>query len=357
MIQPSPCVSLYFALALCLFSVLATGSPSFNFTKCPSWDELQAPRVREEFDVSLFEGTYFELAFHDRTQFPTCALPRCVRSVKKFLPEQSQIDDDFSLQCGKIPMRFSIPLGFRLTENVGVFEGFLEKVPWWWKIFEPGEKYPDVVVDFEVEGGKVDWVIEFQCTEKRGRVDFVGINFYSRQQFSSVEYVDLIEQRARERGLGVYLDSGFGLTRLNHSSCDYNMKVRDWMEAGTDGAWEEGVPEEVGGWPWWERGGKEGAFSLGDGQTEGREDGEGTTRGSNDSRSASLQRNERGKNRSVVHTPTDQSHQRTEKNLERKQEEERAGRERGRQNLNAEHIRMGVSLSTQAFESQQEMML
>eukprot|EP00164_Ancoracysta_twista_P002566 GFYU01003419.1.p1 GENE.GFYU01003419.1~~GFYU01003419.1.p1 ORF type:complete len:193 (-),score=32.59 GFYU01003419.1:293-826(-) len=44
----------------------------FNFTKCPHPSEIQNPWVRDNFDMKKFEGNYYELAFHDYTQYPTC---------------------------------------------------------------------------------------------------------------------------------------------------------------------------------------------------------------------------------------------------------------------------------------------
>merc|ERR1712195_138683 len=114
-------------------------------TTCPGFAELQSERVQKNFDINKLPGTYYELAFHDYTQYPTCPQPTCIRSVKSFVPDlgKSQIKDMFTLGCYGAP--YTWPLFFNTTEDNGSFNGFLKSVPWW-KILEPGEEYPDTVV-------------------------------------------------------------------------------------------------------------------------------------------------------------------------------------------------------------------
>ena len=120
------------------------------------------------FDVDKFVGvnnTYYELAFHDRTQYPTCPLISCVRSVKSWMPEigdgKQQIKDMFTLTCAGAS--YTNPIFFNVTEEPGYLDGFVKDPPWWWKIFEPGQDYPDTIVDYQVNPttGEYDWVIEF----------------------------------------------------------------------------------------------------------------------------------------------------------------------------------------------------
>ena len=66
-----------------------------------------------------------------------------------------------------------------------------------------------------------DWVIEFQCAEKLGHVDFIGINWYSKQPTLSQDKLDLILQRARQRGLGPYMDSGLKVRTMPQTNCSY----------------------------------------------------------------------------------------------------------------------------------------
>lgn len=154
-----------FLTGITFFTSLALIQGEFNFTTCPAWFELQAEKVKT-FDPSKFFGTYYELAFHDYTQYPTCPFgPKCIRSVKvkESIPENPgfQIVDWFSINCAGASYPF--PLRFNLTNIPGYFEGYVKNPPLWWKILEPGEVYPDTVVDFLEVDGVYEWVIEFQC--------------------------------------------------------------------------------------------------------------------------------------------------------------------------------------------------
>jgi hypothetical protein len=155
-------------LYLAIFTVVQS---EFNFTTCPAWFETQADKVKT-FDPNKFFGTYYELAFHDYTQYPTCPFgPKCIRSVKVKEPISEspgfQIVDWFSIDCAGSSYPF--PLRFNLTSVPGYFEGYVQNPPLWWKILEPGEVYPDTVVDFleDEKTGKYEWVIEFQCKVRR----------------------------------------------------------------------------------------------------------------------------------------------------------------------------------------------
>ena len=66
---------------LCLAQV---SRAEFNFTTCPAPHEVMQPKVLKEFDMEKFVGSYFELALHDYTQYPTCPDPSCVRTTKEF---------------------------------------------------------------------------------------------------------------------------------------------------------------------------------------------------------------------------------------------------------------------------------
>ena len=88
--------------------------------------------------------------------------------------------------------------------------------------FIPGVLFPDTVVDaYENSEGVYEWVIEFQCVEKLDRVLFVGINWYSRESQVSEEYYEDLLKVARSRGLGVYMDKGEGVFRVDQKNCTY----------------------------------------------------------------------------------------------------------------------------------------
>jgi hypothetical protein len=211
------------SVVLSLLSVgVEANVPQYNLTKCPSSKEVRLDKVARKFDLKKFMGKYYELAFHDYTQYPTCPKPSCPTSTKSMDPAAPKvmIDDAWTLKC--YGEEFVEPLRFNLTDEPGVLNGWLPKVPQWWKILEPGLFYPDAIVDFEEDAHEqYKWVIEFQCTEKFGKVWFTGINFYSRVWDVPPSYVDEMEARARAAGLGVFLDTNLGITRMNHSECNY----------------------------------------------------------------------------------------------------------------------------------------
>ena len=98
-------------------------------------------------------------------------------------------------------------------------------------------EYPDTIVDFKesADGGQYDWVIEFQCREKNPiiggeKVSFTGFNFYSRVQNPDDSVLEEMLQSARDMGLGVYLDSHWGVTKVPQDNCNYDVEdSTPWM--------------------------------------------------------------------------------------------------------------------------------
>ena len=208
---------------------LATAvTAEFNFTTCPASHEIQQPKVAKEFDIKKLVGTYYELALHDYTQYPTCLKPSCITSYKEFTDVGTgyqQIKDTFTIECFGSP--YTIPYYFNTTEVNGSLNGFLVDVPAWWKILFEME-YPDTIIDFKEseDGGQYDWVIEFQCREKDPliggkKVSFTGFNFYSKAQNPSEEMLEEMIASARQMGLGIYLDNVWGITKIAQENCHH----------------------------------------------------------------------------------------------------------------------------------------
>ena len=65
--------------------------------------ELQTSNVSSSFDGNLFAGTYFEILYHDITQYPTCLKPSCVTSIKQWKNSTNtnygQEIDHWSMNC------------------------------------------------------------------------------------------------------------------------------------------------------------------------------------------------------------------------------------------------------------------
>eukprot|EP00041_Stephanoeca_diplocostata_P041728 m.8648 g.8648 ORF g.8648 m.8648 type:complete len:238 (-) comp6643_c0_seq2:335-1048(-) len=209
-----------------LQSIPRNTGAAFNFTKCPSSSELWATnavdptKVPRTFNMSMFAPEaprslkYYELAFHDWTQKPACPGAKCITSEKTWDRLHRQINDTFTIDCAGLP--FHPALRFNLTQTPGALLG------WWSDSLSPQHGWiPDTIVDFKVsaDGSRYEYVLEFQCVEESNRVVFAGINFYAMYQNPGKEYIDAFLQLARERGLGVYMDSGEKVTIVNQTDC------------------------------------------------------------------------------------------------------------------------------------------
>ena len=200
-----------FLSSLFLFVFPLVLRAEFNYTKGPAAWELQSQTVKQSFSLKKFVGTYYELAFHDLTQFPVCPIPKCVTSQKVMDYHLNQINDTFTLNC--FGLTFPVHLRFELTEVPGHFLGH------WLPL-----TVPDTVVEVkENTEGVYEWVIEFQCLEKLDRVVFSGINWYSRLNNVTDEYVNQLLQVARARGLGVYMDKGLKVYHVDQKHCKYRL--------------------------------------------------------------------------------------------------------------------------------------
>ena len=207
---------LHFALlSIVFFWSIAQVELAFNFTTCPSPDELQTDFVKANFSLEKFAGTYYELAMHDYTQKPACPKPDCVRSQKRVQYDTRQVNDTFTLKC--LGGQYEESLIFNFTDRPGVFRGFWEHLP--------ELTIPDTVVDITLDStGGYERVLEFQCVEFLGRVRFVGINWYSRIQVVDDAYLQSFLQMARDRGLGVYMDEGEKVFMPNQRNCTYKQR-------------------------------------------------------------------------------------------------------------------------------------
>lgn len=173
-------------MLLCVALLMAAGvgasaaAPTFNFTKCPAYWELQSERVKQDFDLSKMMGKFYELALHDYTQDPACYKPDCITADKAVDDRLNMINDTFTLGC--FGSGYTVPLYFDLTKVKGYFIGEQKVLP--------SIKFPDTVVDYKLseDGSTYEWIIEFQCDELLGHVAFTGINFYARHHNVTEEY-------------------------------------------------------------------------------------------------------------------------------------------------------------------------
>ena len=179
---------------------------------------MQTDYVKNNFDINLFAGLYYEIAFHDYTQDPGCPFIRCVRSVKSYIETSNIIYDNFTLHCvGQVEQT---PFIFNLTEIPGFFNGILNKHP-------NIEVWPDTVVAVGPiitynNTKQYQWVIEIQCLYKTelgiSEIIFVGLNFYCHYNDCSETIVNDMINTAKQQGLGIYMDP---LYYVNQTDCTY----------------------------------------------------------------------------------------------------------------------------------------
>jgi len=202
------------------FISFALSQPTFNWTKCPHPWEVQTPGKFDDFSLDRFKGTYYELWLHDWTQYPTCPKgPTCVRSLKSINMQRQLVNDTWSLECfGKA---YDVPLYFNVTDTKGFLMG------WTPETNVIGVTFPDTVVDFQpsADGKQYDWVVEFQCVDGKvlgkPKVEFTAFNFYSRYPKVDNKTEQAMLAAARSKGLGIYMDAGWGMYRVPQDDCLY----------------------------------------------------------------------------------------------------------------------------------------
>ncbi len=220
---PAPLLRVYTALlASAAWALQAAGAdcPQGCPARCPDQVASQSAWVRENFSLQEFWGTYYELQYHDNTQ------PRfmsCQRSVKSPNPDQKTYKDLFSLHVFGNATAVC-DLEFNLTANPGVFLGH------WRGSFRPDlTNINNTVIDVgRSTNGSFEWTLEFQCADnvteaaKAGTpsgVIFAAINFYHRLPLVPLGTLQIMEERARARGVGWLLDAAPGLTRVDQRTC------------------------------------------------------------------------------------------------------------------------------------------
>jgi len=177
--------------------------------------------VVNNWDISLMEGTYYELAYHDYTQpRSVCGCERSVKVVNT-TASPATIADLFTLKCPPPNGQDQIThLKFTESEDtVGRLDGSCG-------FFAPfgATICPDFLIDVgtRTAGEPYPWVLEFQCVENWwGGLLFAGINFYARDK--SQETLDAMIASAEAHGLGDFIEGGFpaGLHIVNHTGCTY----------------------------------------------------------------------------------------------------------------------------------------
>ena len=183
---------------------------------CPSPEQLQSEWIQSNFNESKMEGFWYELAMKDITQPRLC---KCSTSNKTVRTDLSTIYDTFTIEC--FGQAYPSDLSFELTGKPGIMAGTWNGIPLVSRL-----QFPNTIVDVGVNNitGEYEWMIEFQCIQKprfggREKLKFYAFNFYSREYASMEDRIRLMEQKARERGLGPFIDTGRSLAIIDHTNC------------------------------------------------------------------------------------------------------------------------------------------
>ena len=116
---------------------------------------------------------------------------------------------------------------FNTTGNKGALISWIKDPPVWWKVLFHYTEYPNTIVDFKADknGGQHEWVIELQCKEfvtpiiGDTRVDFTGINFYTKEQNPPDSVYEEMMAAAKKQGIDFFMNQGFGWKRVSQTDC------------------------------------------------------------------------------------------------------------------------------------------
>ena len=194
----------------------------FNYSKCPGPLEIQTADIQNTFSLNEYIGIYYEILYHDYTQ-KICPSATCITSNKTFNSSFNCIEDNFVLNCegNADPSLFT----YNITSLPGYFVGNAYD-----RVFN-GTFFPDTVVgkgDIIISNitnnKQYDWVIEFQCRDKKDEfgisiIEFIGINFYVSHNNPTQQLINDMMNIAYQQGLGIYLNQSE--TMVPQNNCTY----------------------------------------------------------------------------------------------------------------------------------------
>lgn len=213
---------------------------TLNGTKCPYPYEIQTQDVATNFSVDYYIGIYYEIAIHDKTQYPEgCPWkPYCIQSIKLFdnqttghkqLDKYGQIADCWTMQCDG---GFYDSMFFdNITESKGIFaltymQGNI--------VLNKYRKMYDIIVatgnivqtESNLNGKYVkkmqyEWVIEYQCIQgkKNDTILFNAVQFYCIYNLPPQSLIDEMFNVAYNQGLGYLLNES--IFYVNQENCLY----------------------------------------------------------------------------------------------------------------------------------------
>jgi len=172
---------------------------------CPTYEQVRQPSM-DKFDVALYDGRWYEHAFHDWTQFGDVYDTTLDVELSK---DGARWLDDFALR-GPAPL--AAPRSWDKSPVANGAHYFL-----YGKLAYPGAvpgvvqesgfgvTFPNYIVDVQRGAdGRYSEAIQFQCLERGGVRIFEGINFLSREPRMSEEATSAMYARAAAAGMAPY---------------------------------------------------------------------------------------------------------------------------------------------------------
>eukprot|EP00667_Euglena_gracilis_P005481 EG_transcript_5513 len=222
---------------------------------CPAYEEVRQPTM-DGFDLTKYQGRWYEVAFHDYTQYSEVYDTTFDINLT---PDRQRWLDDFSIK-GPSPRvnpttwdRSPVTNGahyFLYGKVDPTTQGLLQESGF-------GVVFPNYIVDVQraPDGGYTE-AIQFQCLERGGVRVFEGINFLTRDPSPGPERLAAMHERAKAAGMYPYGASPEQMHYVEHTAADWqpvdNAAQRFWrwvgmerllalVEAGTHSVLEDSV--------------------------------------------------------------------------------------------------------------------
>eukprot|EP01084_Bolivina_argentea_P198725 340204_1 len=215
-----------------IFIILVIKSNAFNYSKCPGPLEVQTADVMNNFDINMYTGIYYEVAYHDLNQSDPSCVQHCATSNKTLNTLIPAIEDHFNMFCeinnNQTIRYYNDTFEYNLTNISAYFVGYVHSNDKF-----NGHIFPDTVVatgDIVTNAfnkKQYEFVIEFQCKTEtilgEEFVDFVGVNFYSETNHPTESMMDNMINIAYQQGLGLYLNKS--LVLIDQNNCTYPWNI------------------------------------------------------------------------------------------------------------------------------------
>jgi hypothetical protein len=200
--------------------------PAAGAEKCPNLKEIGKKSREPGFTENLYQGVWYELAYHDVTQANYfCGCTRFNFTIRS----DNFMEDMFTTTC---PMTGILPgedVAKRVyTLNMSISYDKAKPGEFVEKGFQYG--FPNVVLYVWTKTGKngqvyYDRSLQMQCVEAAGKILFVGINFLARAPRVTKAELDQMFDKSKELGIDAYGGSRQGMYLVVHDNCKYPLST------------------------------------------------------------------------------------------------------------------------------------